>query len=96
VLKKAKDPGGVKVTFSLPVTETPEPVSVLGDFNGWDPHAHPLKKRANGTRSASIVLPVGERFTFKYLSHGGTWFNEVDADDHVTNEYGEVNSIVET
>jgi 1,4-alpha-glucan branching enzyme len=96
VLKKARDDGGVKVTFSLPVSETPEPVSVLGDFNGWDPHAHPLRKRANGTRSAAVVLPAGKRFNFKYLSDGGTWFNEIDADGHATNEYGEVNSIVET
>ena len=96
VLKKAKDKGGVKVTFSLPLGETPEPVSVLGDFNDWDPHAHPLKKRANGMRSASVVVAAGGRYAFKYLSDGGTWFNEVEADAHDTNEYGEVNSIVET
>jgi hypothetical protein len=26
----------------------------------------------------------------------GTWFNEIDADGHATNGYGEVNSIVHT
>ena len=96
MLKKAKDKAGVKVTFSLPLGDTPEAVSVLGDFNGWDPHAHPLKKRANGTRSVSVVLPEGGRYAFKYLSDGGTWFNDVSADAQDTNEYGEVNSIVET
>ena len=96
MLKKAKDKDGVKVTFSLPLGDTPEAVSVLGDFNDWDPHAHPLKKRANGTRSVSVVLPAGGRYGFKYLSHGGTWFNELAADAQDTNEYGEVNSIVET
>ena len=96
MIKRSKGAGGVKLTFTLSLADTPEPVSVLGDFNGWDAHAHPLKKRANGTRSASVVVPTGGTFTFKYLAAGGTWFNEVEADDHVLNEYGELNSVVRT
>ena len=83
----------VKVSFVLPVSETPEPVSVCGDFNDWDPLRHPLKKRANGTRSASVELPPG-RYAFKYLS-GGTWFTDPEAHAFHTNEYGETNSILE-
>jgi hypothetical protein len=30
------------------------------------------------------------------LSEGGNWFNDLDADSHTTNEYGEVNSLLET
>ena len=85
----------VKVTFTLPPSETPEPVSVLGDFNDWDPLAHPLKKRSNGTRSVSIELEPGRRYSFKYLSHGGTWFTEPEV-EHQANEYGETNSIITT
>ncbi len=82
-----------KVSFVLPVSETPEPVSVCGDFNGWDPLAHPMKKRANSTRSVSIEVPPG-RYAFKYLS-GGTWFTEPAAHAQESNEYGETNSILE-
>ena len=96
MLKKAKDKDGVKVTFSLPLGDTPEAVSVLGDFNDWDPHAHPLKKRANGTRSASVVVEADQRYAFKYLADGGTWFNDIDADEYLTNEYGQVNSVITT
>ena len=85
----------VKVSFVLPLSETPEPVSVLGDFNEWDPLAHPLKKRSNGTRSATVELDGGKRYAFKYLSEGGTWFTEPEASDHEVNEYGETNSIIE-
>ncbi len=96
--KTAKDrsaaPSTVKVTFALPVSETPEAVSVCGDFNGWDPLAHPLKKRANGTRSVSLDLPPG-RYAFKYLSGSGTWFTDPEAHAHEANEYGETNSIIE-
>ncbi|MEX2659392.1 MAG: isoamylase early set domain-containing protein [Acidimicrobiales bacterium] len=87
------DGGAVKVSFVLPLSETPDPVSVCGDFNGWDPLMHPMKKRANGTRSVTVELPSG-RFAFKYLS-GGTWFTDPEAHDHESNEYGETNSILE-
>jgi len=96
MIKRSKDKGGVKVTFTLSLADTPNPVSVLGDFNNWDPHAHPLKKRSNGTRSVSIVMPAGASYSFKYLAEGDTWFNDIEADDHDTNEYGEVNSVVRT
>jgi 1,4-alpha-glucan branching enzyme len=96
MIKRSKGKDGVKLTFSLSLADTPQPVSVLGDFNGWDPHAHPLKKRANGTRSATVVVAPSSSYTFKYLADGGTWFNDIEADGHVANEYGEVNSVVET
>jgi 1,4-alpha-glucan branching enzyme len=95
LLKVTKSGDGVKVTFSLPLTEAPEPVSVLGDFNQWSPLTHPLKKRSNGTRSVTIELPKGERYAFKYLADGGTWFSDPSV-DHDTNEYGETNSILVT
>ncbi|MDQ3304695.1 MAG: isoamylase early set domain-containing protein [Actinomycetota bacterium] len=94
-LTSSRGNGKVKASFVLPVTETREPVSVLGDFNQWDPMADPLKKRANGTRSASVELEPGQRYTFKYLSEGGTWFTEPQV-SHQVNEYGETNSVIHT
>ena len=96
MLKITKSGDGVKVTFSLPLSEAPEPISVLGDFNDWSPLAHPLKKRSNGTRSVTIELPKGQRYAFKYLADGGTWFQDPTASDQTTNEYGETNSILVT
>jgi 1,4-alpha-glucan branching enzyme len=93
---KGKSNGTVKVSFVLPLSETPEPVSVLGDFNQWDPLAHPLKKRTNGTRSATVEVEAGKRYAFNYLSDGGTWFTDAGADHGEVNEYGEVNSILQT
>ena len=67
-----------------------------GDFNGWDPHACPLVKRANGTRSASLALPAGAAYAFKYLGTDGEGRTDPAADGTSTNEYGEVDSVVET
>ncbi len=81
VLKRQKTKKGtVKVTFALPLEETPEAVSVTGDFNGWDPHANPLIKRNNGTRSAAVEVPQGQVVQFKYLADGGHWFNDAETD----------------
>jgi hypothetical protein len=38
---------------------------------GWDPLAHLLQPRRNGTRSAAVTLPPGRRFAFRYLAEGG-------------------------
>ena len=82
----------IKVTFALPTAEVDQPVSVLGDFNGWDPLAHPLKKRSNGTRSATIEVAPGQALRFKYLAADGTWFCDPDAET-ITNEFHTADSL---
>ena len=84
----------VKVTFVLPSSEVDHPVSVLGDFNEWDPTAHPLRKRSNGTRSTSIEVRAGTAIRFKYLAAGGRWFCDPDAGTVPHDDYGTVDSYV--
>jgi 1,4-alpha-glucan branching enzyme len=71
--------GEVRVTFELPATEPAGAVSVVGDFNGWDPYAHPLRKRSNGVRSAVVTIPAGTTLRFRYLGEGGVWFDDETA-----------------
>lgn len=73
--------GGVAVTFALD-DDTEGPVSVVGDFNDWTPGAHLLRRRSNGTRSVTVMLPAGERVRFRYLAAGGRWLDDPDADGH--------------
>ena len=68
--------GTVRVTFALPREAPRGAVSVVGDFNGWDPFAHPLRRRSNGTRSATVTIPAGRTLHFRYLSEGGIWFDD--------------------
>jgi len=81
VIKTARPDRGdvVRVTFVLPVDEPSGAVSVVGNFNGWDPFAHPLRKRTNGTRSASVKVPAGTKLHFRYLAEGGIWFDDAAA-----------------
>lgn len=68
--------GMVRVTFTLPVSEPAGAVSVVGDFNEWNPLAHPLKRRANSVRSASVTVPRGSTLRFRYLGEDGVWFDD--------------------
>jgi 1,4-alpha-glucan branching enzyme len=72
--------GEVRVTFALPATEPAGAVSVVGDFNDWDPYAHPLRKRGNGSRSAVVTIPAGATLHFRYLAEGGIWFDDETAE----------------
>jgi 1,4-alpha-glucan branching enzyme len=78
VVRKARQSRAdvVRVTFVLPADEPAGAVSVVGDFNGWNPFAHPLRRRGNGTRSAVASVPAGTTLRFRYLGEGGRWFDD--------------------
>lgn len=71
--------GTIRITFALPAEEPRGAVSVVGDFNDWNPFAHPLRRRTNGTRSAAVTVPAGTTLRFRYLAEGGIWFNDETA-----------------
>ena len=77
---KTKKSAEQKLTFVLPADEPAGPVSVVGNFNDWTPGVHTLRKRSNGTRSASITVPAGTTVHFRFLGSGGHWFDEPEAD----------------
>jgi len=72
------------------------PLSVVGDFNQWDPHIHPFTQASDGTYRVTVTLDAGRRYAFRYLSAGGRWFNEGFADDLEYGPFGSYNSIVTT
>lgn len=81
IRRRSKD-DQVHVTFVLPDDAGAGAVSVVGDFNEWTPGVHPLVKRSNGTRSATVSVPPGSELRFRYLAEGGRWFDDEDADAH--------------
>lgn len=71
--------GKTRVTFSLPADEPAGVVSVVGDFNGWQPGRHVLQDGKGRNRSVTVDLPPGTHL-FRYLATGGRWFDEAAAD----------------
>lgn len=74
--KAVRSSDTVSVTFALP--DAGVPVSIVADFNDWDPFAHPLKRRSNGTRSVTVPLPRGSQVRFRYLDSDGQFFDDGD------------------
>ena len=91
MIKKARSTDGVRVTFAL---ETDTAVSVVGDFNGWDPAAHQLRPRSNGKRSVSVLIDPGTEVSFRYLAEGGQFFDDAEADRLDDNGYGGSHSVL--
>lgn len=88
-------PDEIEVTFALPSEQDEDnEVALVGDFNEWDPTAHPL--RSDGaTRSVSVPLAAGRRYAFRYLREPGDWFNDEAADEYEPNEFGGMNSVID-
>ncbi len=61
--------GDVEFRFFRPEAQG---VSLVGDFNGWDYHAHPMTKTKGGTWVAQLSLPQGV-YQFRYLADG-QWY----------------------
>lgn len=89
--KLRRGEGTTTVTFSL---DEARPVSVVGDFNGWDPLCTPLARRSNGKRSAVVQVPAGAELRFRYLADGGDFFDDHEADRFEGNGFGGTHGVV--
>ncbi|MFJ3974111.1 isoamylase early set domain-containing protein [Streptomyces sp. NPDC090021] len=78
--KNGKGHNQTQITFVLPADTPPGPVSVVGDFNGWQPGRHELRPRNDGTRAVTVALPRESTHAFRYLAAGDYWFNDESAD----------------
>lgn len=74
------EPDRVAVTFAVRADEfAGQTLAVVGDFNGWDPGAHPMQASEDGLWEVTVVLPAGGQFAFRYLAGDGSWLNDEDA-----------------
>lgn len=92
--KPVKGTDKVSVTFSTGAGLEASSVHVVGDFNGWDRSAHPMKQRKDGSWAATIRLPQEQEYQFLYLVDGARWVTDYESDGNVGNPYGSENAIV--
>jgi 1,4-alpha-glucan branching enzyme len=97
----SKDPsptsGKLYVTFEYPGASRTSSVHLVGDFNGWNETATPMKRKERGhIWKARIELAKGQEYQFRYLVDGTSWHNDWHADRYVPNIHGSDNSVVVT
>lgn len=88
-----------RVTFTLPkeAVKDSESVCIVGEFNNWDVHANPMKKREDGSFATVCDLESDREYQFRYLIDESIWENDWNADRYVESCYGDCdNSVVVT
>lgn len=88
-------PGGHSVVVRFRVPAAYGPVSVVGDFNDWDPDAEPLETDGGEERTTTVVMRAGRRYEFRYVTPAGVYCNDETADDYEPNAYGGYNCILD-
>ena len=85
------------VTFRLPriAASDAKSVYIVGDFNNWSIHSHPMKKLKTGDYTITLELKPGREYQFRYLIDEVRWENDWHADKYVRSPYGDSdNSVV--
>jgi 1,4-alpha-glucan branching enzyme len=86
-----------KVTFTLPkeaATEANE-VRILGEFNDWNWDNAPAMKALKNEFKATLELPIGRPYEFRYMIDNERWENDWAADDYTVSPFtGVENSVV--
>lgn len=68
-------------------------VFIAGSFNNWDPTSHPMEYRPNkGVFRAYLLLEEGT-YEYKFVVNG-VWQADPKCPERVTNENGDINSVV--
>jgi 1,4-alpha-glucan branching enzyme len=96
-MKKAYAPTGrsCRVTFVVPPDGIIHTAALCGEFNKWDPTAHPMPRRKDGRFSLTLSLPASQSYRFRYLLDGMRWANDPAADAAVPNPFGSEDSVVQ-
>ena len=90
----AKNGSSAKVTFELKEVEA-HAVHVAGDFNGWSTSETPLAKRKDGRFSATVTLPAGKEYRYRYVLDGERWTTDADADRTEPNDHGSEDGVLD-
>lgn len=66
-------------------------VSLVGDFNNWDPKAMPMRKGADDVWHLSVALKPG-RHEYRFIADG-VWQDDPAAEERTANNMGGENCV---
>jgi 1,4-alpha-glucan branching enzyme len=82
----------VNVTFVLLEPDAKQ-VFLSGDFNGWASNATTMRRHSGGLWETTVALAPG-RHQYKFVVDG-EWIPDPSAQEHVWNQHGTLNSVIE-
>ena len=80
-----------RVTFKVRAPAAEE-VIVVGDFNNWNAHEHPMKKDDEGFWKVTVLLAPG-RYEYKLLIDG-RWCENITGVNSIPNSFGTLNKVL--
>ena len=89
--KLKKQPKRRRVKFSIEAPEA-QNVSLMGEFNAWNPKKHPMQNSGNGRWEKALLLPPGN-YQYKFLVDG-QWRGDLQNEQTCLNSYGTYNNII--
>lgn len=85
-----------KVTFSLPIDATygGQDIRVVGEFNNWNWEEGLAMVKGKTEYTATLELPAGRNYEFRYLVDNGHWENDWAADAYVPSPFDGIDNSV--
>jgi len=80
-----------QVSFSIEAPGAKQ-VMLLGDFNNWDPEAHPMKDTGNGVWEKKMKLAPNQ-YEYKFLVDG-EWKEDPGNEKVCANCFGTLNNVL--
>lgn len=80
------------IPFSLEAPQATQ-VSLVGDFNNWDPAATPLARGAAGRWEAVVPLTPG-RYQFTFVVDGSRWVRDPSLPQALGDDFGQPTSVI--
>jgi AMP-activated protein kinase-like protein len=88
----APDRGAHTVEFALR-TAADSAVTLVGDFNDWDPRATPLHPGAGGVWTVTVPLRPG-RYRYTFIVDGTRWRRDPAAPRALEDDFGTPTSVI--
>lgn len=91
--RKPTQPGTKAVSFHLDAPDATS-VTLVGDFNSWDPNASKLRQSKSGGWQGTVRLTPGV-YQYKFVVNGMEWREDPQNPKQESNSYGTMNSVCE-
>jgi 1,4-alpha-glucan branching enzyme len=67
-------------------------ITLVGDFNNWNPQDYPMEKDDEGFWKATVWLAPG-RYEYKLLIDG-RWWEDIKGENSIRNPFGTMNRLL--